>query len=112
MTGDNYHFGDSVNINGGHGHTGIAHHHHAPQPSLDETLRAVIEMARALRGEVSDEGRASIDGALPALAADGSANPVARRRSLAAVAAVAASVGAIGQPLLDTIKSALELLGR
>ncbi|MCX4788851.1 hypothetical protein OG369_22540 [Streptomyces sp. NBC_01221] len=112
MTGGNYHFGDEVVINGGDGHTGIVHNHHAPQPTLEDTLRAVVELARALRGEVPEEDQASIDNALPVLAAGPSAEPAPRRRSLMALAAIAATVGTIGQPLLDSVRAALELLGR
>ncbi|MER5201785.1 hypothetical protein [Streptomyces sp. NPDC002825] len=113
MTSGNHHYyGDAVNINGGQGHTGIVHHHHAPQATLEETLRAVVELARALRGEVPEEDRSSIDDALPVLAAGPSAEPATRRRSLMALAAVAATVGAIGQPLLDSVRAALELVGR
>ncbi|WP_369145073.1 hypothetical protein [Streptomyces sp. R44] len=112
MTSGNHHYyGDAVNINGGQGHTGIVHHH-APQASLEETLRAVVELARALRGEVPEEDRSSIDDALPVLAAGPSAEAGSRRRSLMALAAVAATVGAIGQPLLDSVRAALELLAR
>ncbi|MEV4425511.1 hypothetical protein ACN9M0_16700 [Streptomyces sp. R-07] len=111
MTSGNHHYyGDAVNIHGGQGHTGIVHNHHAPQANLDETLRAVVELAKALRGEVPEEDRASIDDALPVLADGPSAEPVARRRSLMALAAIAATVGAIGQPLLDSVRAALELL--
>ncbi|MEV6162875.1 hypothetical protein AB0L71_13280 [Streptomyces sp. NPDC052052] len=112
MTGGNYHFGDEVNIYGGSGHTGIAHNHHAPQPTLEETLRTVVELARALRSEVPEEDRASIDGALPVLADGPSAEPTTRRRSLMALAAIAATVGSIGQPLLESVRAALELIGR
>ncbi|GGU78351.1 hypothetical protein GCM10010275_11360 [Streptomyces litmocidini] len=108
--GDNHH-GDVVNMHGGHHNQGIVHHH-APRPTPEETLRAVVELARALRGEVPEEDRASIDDALPVLAAGPSAGPTARRRSLMALAAVAATVGAIGQPLLDSVRAALELIAR
>ncbi|MEU0406172.1 hypothetical protein ABZ318_39480 [Streptomyces sp. NPDC006197] len=112
MTGDNNYYGDAVNIHGGRGHTGIVHHHHAPQATLEETLRAVVELARALRGAVPEEDRASIDDALPVLTDGPAAEPAARRRSLMALAAVAATVGAIGQPLLDSVRAALELIAR
>ncbi|MEU6663087.1 hypothetical protein [Streptomyces sp. NPDC046821] len=112
MTGGDFQFGDRVVINGGDGHTGIVHNHHAPQPTLEETLRAVVELARALRGDVPEEDQASIDEVLPVLAAGPSAEPATRRRSLMALAAIASTIGAIGQPLLDTVRSALDLLGR
>ncbi|MER8231181.1 hypothetical protein [Streptomyces sp. NPDC094049] len=112
MTGGDQHFGDVVNIHGGQHHQGIVHHHHAPAPTLQETLKAVADLARALRGEVPEEDRASIDAALPVLAAEPAAGPGAQRRSLMALAAVAVAVGTVGQPLLDTVRAALDLLGR
>jgi hypothetical protein len=109
MTGGGNHYGDRVTIHGGTGHQGIVHHHAAPQQSLEDTLRAVVELARALRGEVHPEDRASIDDALPVLAAGPSAEPAGRRRSLMALAA---TVGSVGQPLLESVRAALDLLGR
>ncbi|MFD9289225.1 hypothetical protein ACFWBV_13210 [Streptomyces sp. NPDC060030] len=111
MSGGDFQFGDRVSIVGGQGHRGIVHHNHAaPQRTLEEQLGEVVQLALALRGDVPDDtDRASIDHALPALAAD---EPPARRRSLMALAAIAATVGAVGEPLLGSVKAALELLGR
>ncbi|MEU5718571.1 hypothetical protein AB0G71_22875 [Streptomyces sp. NPDC020403] len=114
MSGGDFQFGDRVSIVGGQGHQGIVHHNHAaPQRTLEEQLREVVQLALALRSDVPDDtDRASIDHALPALADDASAEPPARRRSLMALAAIAATVGAVGEPLLGSVKAALELLGR
>ncbi|MFI7006835.1 hypothetical protein [Streptomyces sp. NPDC050145] len=116
MTSGDFQFGDRVSIIGGQGHQGIVHHHNAPQRTLEEQLREVVQLAQALRGDVPAEDRSSIDGALPALvgdpAADASTAPPERRRSLMALAAIAATIGTVGEPLLGSVKAALELLGR
>lgn len=114
MSGGDFHFGDRVNIVGGQNHQGIVHHNYAaPQGTLEEHLKEVVQLALALRGDVPhDTDRASIDDALPALAADASAEPPAQRQSLMALAAIAATVGTVGEPLLGSVKAALELLGR
>ncbi|MBD0707229.1 MULTISPECIES: hypothetical protein [unclassified Streptomyces] len=109
MTGGNQHFGDVVNINGGDGHTGIVHHHHAPGLTPEQAEALVAGLARALRGEVPAGYRDSIDEALPALAEGASVAPAVRRRSLRALETVAVGVGTIGQPLLEAVRTALDL---
>ncbi|MFD3661328.1 hypothetical protein ACFWVF_12135 [Streptomyces sp. NPDC058659] len=124
MTGDGNRGGDShggggrdtVNIFGGEGHTGIVHNHHAPsqQPTLEEALRTVVTLMRELRAEVAPEDRRSFDEALPVLAADATGAAVetpVRRRALVTVAGIAALLGTLGAPLLDSARAALELLG-
>lgn len=113
MTSDNIQFGDRVTIVGGQNHQGIVHHNHAPQRTLEEQLREVLQLAQALRGDLADEtDRATLDDALPALTDATPAQLPARRRSLMALAAIAATVGAVGEPLLGAVKAALELLAR
>lgn len=117
--GDNHGGGggrDTVNIFGGEGHTGIVHNHPAPppQPTLEEALRTVVAIVRELRAEVAPEDRRSLDEALPVLEAD-AADPAVgtpvRRRALLTVAGIAAMLGTLGAPLLDSARAALELLG-
>lgn len=106
------HVGDNVTIVGGQNHHGIVHHNYAPQRTLEEQLTEVVRLAQVLRGDVSDAAdRAALDGALPALAADAATEPATRRRSLMALAAIAATIGTVGEPLLNSVKAALELLG-
>ncbi|MFD0149205.1 hypothetical protein ACWGQ4_00960 [Streptomyces sp. NPDC055721] len=113
MTAEGNHYGDRVTMIGGTGNKGIVHHH-APQtqPTLEEALRTVVELMRVLRAEVPPEDRGSFDEALPVLAADEAATaPPVRRRALLTVAGIAAMLGAVGTPLLDAARAALELLG-
>ncbi|MFH8442519.1 hypothetical protein ACH4D3_14995 [Streptomyces sp. NPDC018026] len=66
---------------------------------------------RALRPQVSPEGAQTIDASLPVLAPDASVQPGARTRALMAVAGVAATAGALGVPIVETVNRVLELLG-
>lgn len=78
--------------------TGVKKGHQAPFVSGERPVWAAITFFRSTR---RGPGRG------PA-----SAEPPARRRSLMALAAIAATVGAVGEPLLGSVKAALELLGR
>ncbi|MFF8834231.1 hypothetical protein [Streptomyces sp. NPDC015130] len=116
MTAEGNRYGDQVNMFGGQGNQGIVHHHHAPPPpaTLDEALRIVVACMRELRAEVGPEDRQSFDEALPVLAADATDAAVetpVRRRALLTVAGIAAMLGTLGAPLLDSARAALELLG-
>ncbi|MDV5146713.1 hypothetical protein R1T08_21605 [Streptomyces sp. SBC-4] len=116
--GGNHHgSGDQVNIFGGTGHTGITHNHPAPpqqQPALEAALRTVVELMEQLRADVGPEDRRSFDEALPVLDPDGGDAAVpapVQRRALVTVAGTAALLGAVGTPLLDSARAAMELLG-
>ncbi|GGY43408.1 hypothetical protein [Streptomyces omiyaensis] len=101
--------GDTVNMYGGERNTGIVHHH-APVPATtpEQALAAVRELAEALRAQLPDADREALDEGLAEL--DGAAPGPSRRRTLLALAGIAATVGAVGQPLLDAVRAALELL--
>ncbi|MEU3395982.1 DUF5955 family protein [Streptomyces filamentosus] len=111
MSGDHHHyFGDVVNMRDGQGNQGIVHHHAPAAPvTREQALRAVRELAEALRTELPEPDRQALDEELAALGGSGEGPP--RRRTLLAIAGIAASVGALGQPLLDSVRAALELLG-
>ncbi|MGW4051268.1 hypothetical protein ACWENA_10595 [Streptomyces sp. NPDC004779] len=105
--------GDTVNMYGGRDNDGIVHHHYAPVPALTpeqaEALAVVRSLAAALRAQLPEADQEALDEGLAGLgeAAAGSD----RRRRLFAIAGIAATVGALGQPLLDSVRAALELLG-
>ncbi|GHI89518.1 hypothetical protein ACWGF3_20240 [Streptomyces xanthophaeus] len=115
MSGNNY-YRDVVNMHGGTGNTGIAHHAGAPagpQPSAAVT-QAVAELAallRELHAQVPPATAQCIDEALPAITAEEEAAPGQRHGALMTVAGIAATAGAIGQPVLDAVRALLELLG-
>ncbi|RSS79988.1 hypothetical protein [Streptomyces sp. WAC06614] len=115
MSGDSYHYGDVVNVHGGHHHVGIQHHAApaAPAPLPEEQRRAVEELVRLLerhRDEVAAEDQEELDGALPVIASGD--RPVAeRRRALRRVAGIAATTAALGTPVVELVNGILTLLG-
>ncbi|WP_405948775.1 hypothetical protein OG588_21875 [Streptomyces prunicolor] len=116
MSGNNFYFGDNVNMHGGTGNTGIAKHQTpAGPPSVDPALQAAVEELRrlveTLRGQVPAASAQAIDDSLPALTTDPGAAPQDRHRALMAVAGIAATVGAVGQPALEAVNRILSLLG-
>ncbi|MGW4705522.1 hypothetical protein [Streptomyces sp. NPDC004285] len=104
MSGDHYH-GDVVNMHGGQGNQGIVHHH--ASPDLERALAVVLQRVEELRGSLPAGALESVDGATTDLAV-----PDRRGGALQVLQAVAATVGGIGQPLLDSVRAALELLAR
>ncbi|MFF2043141.1 hypothetical protein ACFVVX_22230 [Kitasatospora sp. NPDC058170] len=116
MSGDHIH-GDVVNMHGGSNNQGIVHHH-APEPGdrsgsaeLAAAVRALVVLLTELRDGVAPLDAASIDEALPAIAAGRGAAPQERHRALMAVAGIAATVGAVGAPVVDAVRRVLDLLG-
>ncbi|MEV0410249.1 hypothetical protein AB0I68_05395 [Streptomyces sp. NPDC050448] len=117
MSGDSYYFGKTVNMHGGTRNTGMVNHGSEPaaaqpaDPALAEAVRELTALLRELRQNVSPLTAQSIDDSLPAISADpGAGRPEERHRALMAVAGIAATAGAIGQPVLDAVRAVLELL--
>ncbi|WP_030152843.1 hypothetical protein [Streptomyces sp. NRRL S-244] len=116
MSGNNYYFDKAVNIHGGSHNIGMVNHGSEPaaqpvDPALAEAVGELIVLLERLRDHVSPLTAQSIDDSLPALAVGpGAAAPQERHRALMAVAGIAATVGAIGQPVLDAVRAVLELL--
>ncbi|MFC9947095.1 hypothetical protein [Streptomyces pratensis] len=117
MSGDSYHFGDSVTMHGGQGNTGIVKGQTAPvsAPADNTALRAAVEELRQLLGELRDQVSAvnaqTIDDSLTNIDGEAGTPPEEQHRALMAVAGIAATVGAVGQPALDAVNRILELLG-
>lgn len=116
MSGDNYYFGDSVTMHGGMGNTGIVKNQSAADPAavspaLQEAVEELRRLIELLRGEVPAASAQTIDDSLPVLSADADAAPQDRHRALMAIAGIAATVGAVGQPVLEAVNRVLGLLG-
>ncbi|MFD7081333.1 hypothetical protein ACFYXV_16935 [Streptomyces sp. NPDC002181] len=117
MSGDNHYYGRTVNMHGGTHNTGMVNNgpEAAPagpvDPALADAVRELVALLAELREQVSPLTARSIDDALPALTAGSdAAPPQERHRALIAVAGIAATAGAIGQPVLDAVRAVLELL--
>ncbi|EFF92453.1 MULTISPECIES: hypothetical protein [unclassified Streptomyces] len=117
MSGDTYHFGDSVTMNGGRGNIGMIKNQGAsapaeqPSPELEAAVRELVALVRELRASVPAASAQAIDDTLPDITADPAAPPQERHRALMAVAGIAATVGAVGQPVIEAVNRILELLG-
>ncbi|MFC8871125.1 hypothetical protein ACFUAC_26295 [Streptomyces sp. NPDC057148] len=116
MSGDNYYFGDSVSMHGGFGNTGIVKNQAAPagaeaSPALEAAIQQLVELVGELRAQVPPASAQSIDDCLPDIAAPTGVEPQQRHRALMAVAGIAATVGAVGQPVVEAVNSVLALLG-
>ncbi|WP_405686119.1 hypothetical protein [Streptomyces sp. NBC_00057] len=104
--GNNIH-GDNVNMYGGTGNTGIVKHQ---SPALPEAIGELVRLLQELRGELAPASAQVVDDSLSAITSDTSA-PQERHRALIAVATIAATVGALGQPVADAVNKVLGLLG-
>ncbi|GLV83034.1 hypothetical protein Slala03_27230 [Streptomyces lavendulae subsp. lavendulae] len=105
--------GDTVNMYGGQDNKGIVHHHAAPPArSPEQAVRELLALLAELRAHVPAESARYIDSALPAITADPAAvAPEERHRALLAVAGIAATVGAVGVPVVEAVRALLALLG-
>lgn len=118
MSGDSYFFGDSVTMHGGTGNTGIVKNQTAPaaaepaSPALQEAVEELRRLIQELRGQVPAASAQSIDDSLPDITADADTPSQERHRALMAVAGIAATVGTVGQPVLEAVNRILGLLGQ
>lgn len=116
MSGDSYHFGDNVTMHGGTGNTGIVKNQGtaggpaAVPPALQEAVDELRRLVEGLREQVPAASAQAIDDCLPDITADAGAPPQ-RHRALMAVAGIAATIGAVGQPVLEAVNRILGLLG-
>ncbi|MFF4489645.1 hypothetical protein ACFY0F_24630 [Streptomyces sp. NPDC001544] len=115
MSGDHYYFGDSVTMHGGRGNTGIVKNQTAPaapaaSPELQAAIGELIVLVGQLRAQVPAASAQAIDDSLPDITADPDAAPQERHRALMAVAGIAATVGAVGQPVVEAVNKILGLL--
>ncbi|MDQ0599857.1 hypothetical protein QF037_004202 [Streptomyces canus] len=113
MSGDHYYFGDNVNMHGGMGNTGIVKHQvpAADTASLVDAVAELRGLIESLRDQVPAASAQALDDSLPAIRADASALPQDRHRALMAVAGIAATIGAVGQPVLEAVNRVLGLIG-
>ncbi len=116
MSGDNYYFGDTVNMHGGRGNTGIVKHQAAPadaavSPALQQAVAELLRLVQELRASVPPASAQALDDSLPDITADAAVPPQQRHRALLAVAGIAATVGAVGQPVVEAVNRILALLG-
>ncbi|GLF95349.1 hypothetical protein [Streptomyces yaizuensis] len=114
--GTNHYYGNTVNMHGGTGNTGMVNARTGPigtpaaAPALEEAVQELLTLLRELRANVPPLSARSLDEAVPALEAGADAEPQERHRALMAVAGIAATAGTLGLPVLDAVRLVLELL--
>ncbi|MFD7619699.1 hypothetical protein [Streptomyces sp. NPDC059802] len=117
MSGDSYYFGDNVNMHGGRGNTGIVKNQAvaadaaAVSPALQSAVEELLQLVEELRDRVPPASAQAIDESLADISTDDGTPPQDRHRALMAIAGIAATVGVVGQPVLDAVNKILELLG-
>lgn len=118
MSGGDQHYyfgsGDHVTMHGGSGNVGIDKRITPAQklpPAVQEALRELLTLVQELRAQVPPVSASTLEHSLPVLRAEANVQPQERHRALLAVAGIAATVGAVGVPVVEAINKVLELLG-
>ncbi|UFR02990.1 hypothetical protein KBP30_18175 [Streptomyces sp. Go40/10] len=116
MSGNNYYYGDNVNMYGGQGNTGIVKTQTGagaagPDPALVAALAELHRQIAELRALVPAPSAQLLEESLPALSAEAAVPAQERHRALMAIAGIAATVGAVGRPVAQAVQAVVGLLG-
>ncbi|MEW2622163.1 hypothetical protein [Streptomyces sp. NPDC048106] len=116
MSGDSYHYGDNVTMNGGQGNIGIvkgrsAEPAAAQDPALTAALAELRRLVAELRAQVPEASAALLDESVPAATADAAVPAPERHRALMAIAGIAATVGTVGQPVAEAVRAVVGMIG-
>ncbi|MFJ8112964.1 hypothetical protein [Streptomyces sp. NPDC096132] len=113
MSTNNY-YGDNVNMHGGSGNVGMIKNQVAPaapaSPELEAAVSELLALLRELRPQIPAASAQALDDSLPALTADAATPVQERHRALMAVAGIAATIGAVGAPVIEAVNRILALL--
>ncbi|MQY35527.1 hypothetical protein SRB17_35050 [Streptomyces sp. RB17] len=115
MSGGNYYYGDNVNMYGGQGNQGIVKNQvgggAGPDPALVAALAELHRLIAELRAQVPAPSAQLLDESLPALSPDTAVPAQERHRALMAIAGIAATVGAVGQPVAEAVRAVIGMIG-
>ncbi|MFF7974581.1 hypothetical protein [Streptomyces sp. NPDC007905] len=116
MSGNSYYYGDNVNMYGGQGNQGIVRNQSGAggteqlNPAVVAALAELHRMIGELRTQVPAPSAQLLDESLPAISADAAVPAQERHRALMAVAGIAATVGAVGQPVAEAVRTVLGMI--
>ncbi|WP_329118863.1 hypothetical protein [Streptomyces sp. NBC_01353] len=116
MSGDNYFYGNTVNMHDGTNNTGMVNHQsgtvgaQATSPAMEAAVQELLRLLVELRGNVPTGTAQSLDATLPAITAGPATEPEERRRALDRIAEIAGAAGAIGAPLVAAVERVIALL--
>ncbi|MFI9809297.1 hypothetical protein ACIHEJ_33955 [Streptomyces sp. NPDC052301] len=116
MSGNNYYYGDNVTMYGGQGNQGIVKNlggagADRQDPALVAALAELQRLVAELRAQVPAVSAQLLDESLPAVSADATVPQQERHRALMAIAGIAATVGAVGQPVAQAVQAIIGMLG-
>ncbi|AKN71373.1 hypothetical protein QR97_17575 [Streptomyces sp. PBH53] len=116
MTGNTYYYGDNVNMYGGQGNQGIVKTQvgtgaAGTDPALVAALAELHRLIGELRTQVPAPSAQLLDESLPALSTEAAVPAQERHRALMAIAGIAATVGAVGQPVAQAVQAVIGMLG-
>ena len=116
MSGNSYYYGDNVNMHGGRNNRGMVKYQVGGEaeslpPAVVAAIGELHRMIEELRTQVSAPSAELITESLPALDARAAVPAQERRRALMAVASVAGTLGAVGQPVADAVQAIIGMLG-
>ncbi|OIJ91372.1 hypothetical protein BIV25_30050 [Streptomyces sp. MUSC 14] len=111
----NYYYGDNVNMHGGQGNTGIVRNYGTAgagqqDPALVAALAELNRLIGELRTRVSAPDARLLDDSLPALTPDADVPAQQRRGALMAIAGIASTVGAVGQPVAEAVRAIIGMI--
>ncbi|MFD5324841.1 hypothetical protein [Streptomyces sp. NPDC127092] len=116
--GENHYYGNTVNMHGGSGNTGMVFNQGAPSAehagAADELTRAVRELVlllEELRPRLSAQDAQAVDANLPAITGEEETEPAQRRQALMTVLGIASLAETLGQPVAAAVRAVLGLLG-
>jgi hypothetical protein len=117
MSGNNYYYGDNVNMYGGQGNQGIVKTQLGTggadqvNPALIAALAELHRLIGELRAQVPAASAQLLDESLPAVSADAAVPAQERHRALMAIAGIAATVGTVGRPVTEAVQAVIGMLG-
>lgn len=104
----NYHFGDKVSVRGQH-NVGMIKNQ-GPTDSR-AALQEMINAVQILRGQVSAADRRVIDESMDTIGTGDNLDRGTLRRALGNIAGVAAMVGQVGVPVIESVRQVMAALG-
>jgi len=103
-----YHVGDEVNQYGNY-NTGINYNQGTADPQV--AFREMINAVQALRGQVSAVDRQVIDESMNTIGTGDNVEKQPLRRALGNIAGIAAMVGQVGVPVIESIRKVMAAFG-
>ncbi|MFG3206834.1 hypothetical protein [Streptomyces sp. NPDC048192] len=109
----NYYYGDNVNMYGGRNNRGIVKNEAGAgqqDPALAAALAELHGLIAELRTRVPAADAELLDDSLPALSPGAAVPAQARRGALMAIAGIANTVGAVGQPVAEAVRAIVAMI--